>query len=252
MRNALVGRRSVRRTVGLSIATVLLAAPAVVFAAHQFPDVPNGHPFHAEIGAIADAGITAGFNDGNYHPGDAVTRQAMAAFMHRGFGRVGHVMNASLVNSTLPVAMGDDFAPGIAVRAVGITVPGQNSAFTPEQMVYVRGRIVFYTPMSTAADAGGCPCEFFARIRDVEDNNVAGVQNQTFWVDESYATTSSTFGFDVDALFVAPPGIHNFQLEVGLSRRTDASMAYSYALDTATSLAAMTFPFGPSGGNTPF
>src|SRR5687768_10280163 len=107
MRNALVRRRGMRRTVGLLIATALLAAPAVVFAAHQFPDVPNGHPFHAEIGAIADAGITAGFNDGNYHPGDAVTRQAMAAFMHRGFGRAGLAMNASLVNTTLAVAMGE-------------------------------------------------------------------------------------------------------------------------------------------------
>src|SRR5688572_23107579 len=82
-------RRPSRRSIALLLAGFVLAVPAVVLASHQFPDVPNGHTFHTEIDAIAEAGITAGFGDGGYHPGDAVTRQAMAAFMQRGFGRVG-------------------------------------------------------------------------------------------------------------------------------------------------------------------
>ena len=83
-------RRPARRSVALLLGALLLLTPAVVLASHQFPsDVPTTHPFHDQISAIAKAGITAGFPDGGYHPSDPVTRQAMAAFMQRGFGRVG-------------------------------------------------------------------------------------------------------------------------------------------------------------------
>ena len=58
--------------------------------------------------------------------------------------------------------------------------------------------------------------------------------------------------FEVDALFVAPPGPRTFQLEVGLYQRADTSQAASYDLDPSTSISVMSFPFGPSGGNTPF
>jgi hypothetical protein len=248
MRFVIPPRRAARRSM-LLLATILLATPTAALAAHQFFDVPNGHPFHTEIGAIADAGITAGFGDGGYHPSAAVTRQAMAAFMHRGFGRVGQVMNASLINPTLTVDAGEGYAPAVPIRAIQITVPGQTSGFTPEQMVYVQGRVVLNTTMGTSDAMGGCPCEFFAAVRDVDANALSYLQRQTFWVDAAYAI-NSTFTFDVEAVFVAPPGPRSFQLEVGLGQRRDTSDEFSFALDVSTSISAMTFPFGPSGGNT--
>lgn len=40
-------------------------------------------PFEAEIQWMLDEGISTGYADGRYHPGRAVTRQAMAAFIYR-------------------------------------------------------------------------------------------------------------------------------------------------------------------------
>lgn len=48
-----------------------------------FDDVAVGHPFCGEIAWVADTGITAGYQDGTFRPGDVVTRQATAAFLHR-------------------------------------------------------------------------------------------------------------------------------------------------------------------------
>ena len=52
-------------------------------ATPSFSDVPVGAPFYASIEWMRYAAITNGFADGSYHPADPVTRQAMAAFLHR-------------------------------------------------------------------------------------------------------------------------------------------------------------------------
>ncbi len=52
----------------------------------SFVDVPVGHPFFAAIEWMRSAGLTNGYNDPEglaFHPGEAVSRQAMAAFLHR-------------------------------------------------------------------------------------------------------------------------------------------------------------------------
>lgn len=49
----------------------------------SFSDVPTSHPFYAEIEWMADLGISEGYPDGTFRPGDTVTRQAMSAFMYR-------------------------------------------------------------------------------------------------------------------------------------------------------------------------
>ena len=131
MRITIELRRPARRSVALLLGLLLLSAPAVVLASHQFPDVPDEHPFHDEIGAIAEAGITAGFGDGGYHPADPVTRQAMAAFMQRGFGRVGLAIGEASMTSFLNVADGDFSTAAVPVRQLTISVPGANNAFSP-------------------------------------------------------------------------------------------------------------------------
>jgi hypothetical protein len=55
-----------------------------------FNDVPTSHTFCKEIEWMKQAGISAGFLDGGYHPATSVTRQAMSAFLAR------------LANATLP------------------------------------------------------------------------------------------------------------------------------------------------------
>lgn len=48
-----------------------------------FSDVPATHPFCAEIAWLARQGITTGYTDGTFRGGQAIQRQAMAAFLHR-------------------------------------------------------------------------------------------------------------------------------------------------------------------------
>jgi len=70
-------------TVALAIA---LVAPATVWAADTFIDVPYANVFHDDIAWLADAGVTRGCNppdNTQFCPGDTVTREQMAAFMRR-------------------------------------------------------------------------------------------------------------------------------------------------------------------------
>jgi hypothetical protein len=48
-----------------------------------FSDVPEASTFFAEIEWLAGEGIAGGFADGTFRPGQAVSRQAMAAFLYR-------------------------------------------------------------------------------------------------------------------------------------------------------------------------
>ena len=77
-----------RRRLGvvLGVAIVVLIAPAIVLANHQFGDVPTAASYHDEVESLVGAGITSGCGGGNYCPSQAVTRGQMAQFMTRGLG----------------------------------------------------------------------------------------------------------------------------------------------------------------------
>jgi DNA-binding beta-propeller fold protein YncE len=49
----------------------------------SFSDVGLSHPFFAEVEWMAAEGISEGYADGTFRPGAPVSRQAMAAFLHR-------------------------------------------------------------------------------------------------------------------------------------------------------------------------
>jgi hypothetical protein len=51
-----------------------------------FTDVGATTPFRAEIEWLAAEGVSTGFDDGTYRPGEPVTRGAMSAFMYRAAG----------------------------------------------------------------------------------------------------------------------------------------------------------------------
>ncbi len=73
-------RLGVPHVIGAVVALALLV-PVTAFAA--FSDVAPGHPFYDEITWMESTGISTGYPDGTYRPGDPVTRQAMSAFMAR-------------------------------------------------------------------------------------------------------------------------------------------------------------------------
>ena len=49
----------------------------------SFSDVPTNHAFFLEVEWLADSGVTGGFSNGTFKPGQAVSRQSMAAFLHK-------------------------------------------------------------------------------------------------------------------------------------------------------------------------
>jgi hypothetical protein len=68
----------------IAVTILALLVPGVALASHQFTDVPDSNTYHADIDAVADAGVTTGCGDGStYCPSAFVTREQMAAFMNR-------------------------------------------------------------------------------------------------------------------------------------------------------------------------
>lgn len=61
---------------------VMTAAPVGA----TFNDVPEGHPFHRAIEALAASGITSGCGGNNFCPNGVVTRDQMAKFLANALG----------------------------------------------------------------------------------------------------------------------------------------------------------------------
>ncbi len=128
--------------VGALIATVALVVSATgAVASHNFSDVSNAHPFHDEISAIADAGITTGFPDGTFRPTEPVTRQAMAAFMTRGLGR-------------LRTTYGSEDLPGSGTKVVASDTlhSGATGSGAGQGVALIIVDLL-------ATEPGSCPCE---------------------------------------------------------------------------------------------
>ena len=58
-------------------------SPAYAPGAQQFADVNPSTMFYKEISWMADQGITTGWPDSTFRPGEATSREAMAAFLYR-------------------------------------------------------------------------------------------------------------------------------------------------------------------------
>ena len=75
-----------KRILTLTLALALsvgLAAPAAASA--QFSDVPGTYWAYAEIGEAVSKGITNGYSDGTFKPGNSVTNAHFSAFLARAF-----------------------------------------------------------------------------------------------------------------------------------------------------------------------
>src|SRR5262245_45632999 len=48
---------------------------------HDFPDVDDTNPFHDDIGWMVEHGFISGYVDGNFHPADSLSRQAVVQIL---------------------------------------------------------------------------------------------------------------------------------------------------------------------------
>src|SRR5690554_6130373 len=72
---------SISAVVALAVGGFVSAS--VASAAPSFSDVSSSAQFSAEIEWLADEGISTGYADGTFRPHNAITRDAMAAFLYR-------------------------------------------------------------------------------------------------------------------------------------------------------------------------
>src|SRR5450830_1157211 len=120
----------------------LLASPPVAAVAGGFVDVGPGAPFYDDITWLAAQGITTGtaMGDGTFQfrPTEAVTRQAMAAFLYRAAGSP--VFTAPVVSPFSDLTPSAPFYTEIAWLAskgisTGTDVGGGNKEFRPTEAV---------------------------------------------------------------------------------------------------------------------
>jgi hypothetical protein len=152
------GRRKLLGPVLVGVLAALLLIPVAGLAAEsRFVDVSDASPFVGDIEWLADAGVTRGCNppeNDRFCPKDYVTREQMAAFMHRQAGYFdgdgnGVVDDAEAVGGYYPWDLAAAYAlyesgnwydfesdPYVAVLELEIDPPGNG-------MVYLTGIVEY-------------------------------------------------------------------------------------------------------------
>ena len=116
------------------ITKITVGCTDYTFNESNFTDVPSGALFYTEIQSAALVGITTGYNDGgglrSYHPTEAITRQAMAAFLYRAAGSPAFVAPTTASFPDVPV--GASFFKEIEwMKSVNITTGYGDGTFNP-------------------------------------------------------------------------------------------------------------------------
>jgi hypothetical protein len=207
----------------------------VAWASHVFTDVPDSSPFHDDISAIAGAGITAGKtcdppgSAPTYCPSEPITREAMAAYVHRGFDRLGWgYSNYTELSEAAPY----QFLAPITVTTGG--VPGGT------QIVLLTAQL----NVSAKEASTGCPCNVLFKFRNSTDDDPGGVPiSPGVWVTTD---NGSHLGDSTGALTWAAsvPAATTLTFWVG------AELSGTTPVDVLVSSSAIVAPFGSTGAST--
>jgi hypothetical protein len=223
------GARSRRAWTLLALGAVfgaLSVAVPTALAIHQFTDVPDSNPFHGDIAAIRGAGITSGKtcvppgSGPTFCPQEKVTREAMAAFLHRGLSRIGFDSG-----QYMPVYGQVELAV-VTVDVGG--VPGET------QFVKLDGVVSICGPCWPASNV--CPCQ---TVFSISQDGVGSISSPGYITSQEgdYRSGSVTTGISV------PSGTtQTFRLYA-----TQGTNPNHYVRGT---LSLITSPFGGSGGST--
>ena len=154
-----------RRAAFLVVLGLVLGIPLGAWASHQFTDVPDSNVFHADISWLADAGVTKGCNppaNDRFCPSDPVTREQMAAFMHR--LAINQVVDADTVD-------GMD-ASAFALQS---DLPKQGGASCPGAGFYPPEEVTDYTRAAPRSSSSGQTILFFCALQIPDGATITGV-----------------------------------------------------------------------------
>jgi hypothetical protein len=230
------GSRRRRRRLVLAVAALaalLVLAVPVAWASHQFTDVPDAHQFHTEIGAIRNAGITGGKTcvppgtPPTYCPDEAVTRAAMAAFMHRGFGRAGTASYEEELTTTFETLAGGT----LTMQAGG--VPGGTGFL----------KIDASTGIKANTGEATCPCQ--AEFRILVDGNDLLTHSLT-----QFSTINTQTGFGADQTIVTGVVPVSTGAAHTIEVQADELDAGSGHVTGFGQMSALYVPLGSTGGST--
>jgi len=125
--------------------------PTCAAGPRRFSDVPAGHPFCGAIEALAADGVLGGWSDGTYRPGEAVTRQAMAAFLYRfasGSSAVPACTGADRAFTDVPA--GDPFCGAVEwLATTGVTTGWPDRTFRPSLSITREAMAAFLHRLDT-------------------------------------------------------------------------------------------------------
>jgi hypothetical protein len=129
----------------------------------MFSDVPVDHPFFWDIQWLAATGISTGYDDGTFRPDEPVSRQAMAAFLHRM-----HDLDDT-ITATPETAGPDEFSSDAWVQ-----LPGAQVEFsTPEDM---QGQLLATFSAETACTGAAGFCRVRVMVDDPSTGAVGPVE----------------------------------------------------------------------------
>jgi hypothetical protein len=183
------------------VVTSALLIPGVAWASNRFIDVSDANTFHEDITWMADAGVTMGCNppaNDKFCPDAFVTRQQMAAFMHRlaqnkvvdagrldGLDSTGFapsdiigtsIMTASVAPLGTPFGGGLNGPTGVIKSGVGQYVVTFDRDV--ENCVAATNDIIFLSNLDVSADpTTGASNQIVVKVRN--DDNTAYVD--TYW-----------------------------------------------------------------------
>lgn len=215
-----------KRWLVLGVLGVILTV-AVPVAWATFTDVPPSNPFYADINAIQGAGITSGCGGGNFCPTDNITRQAEAAFTHRGMPRVGSGGGGGLTVTTGGVDLGD-----LTLAIPGLTGQTQFVLLTAELD-------------SVIHSMSGCPCETeFAVYQDGVGARIIGESMNDSLPAAGGSETAGVQSSSITGAISVPSGTSQvFHVRAFLVGGTGTVTGFG-------TLTAITAPFGSTGANT--
>lgn len=205
------------------LAAVLSLVPLAAVASHGFSDVPDTNVFHADIDWLKNSGVTLGCNPNDdppntlFCPQDPVTREQMAAFLHRlalnqvvDAGFLGGVPAADYLERADSAAVAQSIPPGTALTG-GIQSVGSVTITAPAAgYVLVMGSAELFMPHTTGT-------ETTVRV-GVSDSatgfpgGLGGPQDKAVTIDAGVATGDFRQGTASQHIFPVTAGSHTFHL----------------------------------------